>query len=51
MSSGNAHRIGSTVIVGVVAAILDHKRNGRLTWQTPAAAGLAWATATLPCAK
>lgn len=48
MSSGNAHRIGSTVAVGVVAAIFDYKRNGKLTWRTPVAAGVAWVTATLP---
>ena len=48
MSSGNAHRIGSMVVVGAVAAILDHKRHGKLTWRTPAAAGVAWITATLP---
>jgi len=48
MSSGAAHRIGSTLIVGAVAAVFDYKQNGKLTWKTPAAAGLAWATASLP---
>lgn len=48
MSSGANHRFGSTVAVGIVAAIIDYNRNGKLTWRTPAAAGLALATATLP---
>ena len=48
MSNGPAHRIGSVVIVGTIAAIIDNKRHGELTWRTPAAASLAWAAATLP---